>query len=445
MLTVDSKSDGAVLLVGSGMRPYREYLMQGAGRAHPLWLLDHAPASWQLPYLAGSTVVELLDADRLVPDLPRLVAAAEELARQHRIAGVFTYDEILVMATSHIADRLGVPGFRPDSADRCRNKHRSRMTLAAAGLRQPRFELVHTAAEAARAAETLGYPVVVKPRGMAASIGVGRANGRTELQAAFVVAERLSHSGPPAYEGGALVEELVVGPEISVDGAVSGGDYRPFCLARKQVGFHPYFEETGHVVDGADPLLGGGGAPRSGAGGGLQLDPELMAVLVAAHRALGLRDGMTHTELRLTEHGPVIIEVNARLGGDLIPRLGQLATGVDPGRIAADVATGRPPRTEPSKAGSAAIRFVYPPEDCRVVAATVPEPGAVPGLVEARAMASPGTRLRLPPRAHLGRYGYLICTADDPAECEARLDAAAKLADVHYEPLEPAQAHERPW
>ena len=427
---MDSKSDGAVLLVGSGMRPYREYLMKGAGQTYPLWLFDHAPATWQRPYLAGSSVVELLDADRLVPDLPGLVAAAEELARQRPVAGVFTYDETLVMATAHIADRLGLPGFRPDSADRCRNKHRSRMTLAAAGLRQPRAELVHTADEAARAAETLRYPVVVKPRGMAASIGVGRANSRTDLKAAFVVAERLSHSGPPAYEGGALVEELVVGPEISVDGAISGGDYQPFCLARKQVGFHPYFEETGHVVDSADPLLA---------------DRELRAVLVAAHRALGLRDGMTHTELRLTEHGPVIIEVNARLGGDLIPRLGQLATGVDPGRIAADVATGRPPRTEPSKAGSAAIRFVYPPEDCRVVDATVPEPGAVPGLVEARAMASPGTRLRLPPRAHLGRYGYLICTADDPAECEARLDAAAKLADVHYEPLEPAQAHERPW
>src|SRR5690606_2715939 len=135
---------------------------------------------------------------------------AEELARKERIVGVFTYDEPLVMATAHIAERLGLPGFRPDSADRCRNKHRTRMTLAAAGLRQPRAELVNSVTEAARAAESIGYPVVVKPRGMAASIGVGRANSRTELQAAFVVADRLSHSGPPAYTGGALVEELVV-------------------------------------------------------------------------------------------------------------------------------------------------------------------------------------------------------------------------------------------
>lgn len=428
---MDSKADGAVLLVGSGFSPvYREYLMQGAARAYPLWLMDSTPPSWQVPYLVGSTVVEPLDRDRQVPDQAALVAAAAELAQRQPIRGVFTWDETLVVATAHIAARLGLRGFDPDSADRCRNKHRSRQALTAAGLRQPRFELVHTADEAARAAEALGYPVVVKPRGMAASIGVGRASSRTELKAAFVVADRLSHSGPPAYEGGVLVEELVMGPEISVDGAVAGGDYLPFCVARKQVGFHPYFEETGHVVDAADPLLS---------------DPALLRVLAATHQALGLRDGITHTELRLTAEGPVVIEVNARLGGDLIPRLGQLATGVDPGWIAADVAVGTRPRIEPAQRGCAGIRFLYPPEDCTVVEPVLPVAGAVPGLVEAATIARPGARLRLPPRAHLGRYGYVICVADDGAECEARLEQAAKLADIRYEPLEPAQPHERPW
>lgn len=423
-------ADGVVLLIGSGWQPYREYLLKGASRGYPLWLIDSAPVSWQDRYVAGGTVVAPLDEQRMVPDVPALVAAAVDLARRRRVLGVFTYDELLVVATARIAHQLGLAGFTPEGAERCRNKHRTRTGLTAAGLAQPRFALVSSAAEATRAAESFGCPVIVKPRGMAASIGVTRADSPAESAAAFAVADRLSHSGPPAYEGGALVEEMVTGPEVSIDGAVSRGRYQAYCVARKQTGFAPHFEETGHIVDGRDPLLA---------------DPDLTRVLAQAHRALGLPDGTTHTEVRLTEYGPVIIEVNGRLGGDLIPYLAQIATGVDPGLIAADVAVGRDPRIEPTRTGSAGVRFLYPPEDCQVAAATVPEAGSSPGLVEARAMAAPGTRLRLPPRANLGRYGYVICTADRPAECHSRLDDAAKLAEIEYEPLGPASADERPW
>ncbi|HEX9994448.1 MAG TPA: SUMF1/EgtB/PvdO family nonheme iron enzyme [Acidimicrobiales bacterium] len=43
----------------------------------------------------------------------------------------------------------------------------------------------------------------------------------------------------------------------------------------------------------------------------------------------------------------------------------------------------------------------------------------MPGLVEATAMVEPGARLRLPARANLGRYAYLIAAGDDRAACSA--------------------------
>ncbi len=424
-------NDEVVLLVGSGWRPYREYLLRGLARRSPLWLLDGQPATWQAPYIVGSSVVGLLDAERAVPDQQGLIDAALAVAASRPVAGVLTYDELSVMATAHVAERLGVRGLTVEGASNCRDKSRTREALTAAGVPQPRFAVVHSFTEAAAAAARIGYPVVVKPRGMGASVGVVQAAHAAKLVAAFGVAERVRHSGPPAFEEGVLIEELIDGPEISVDGALHGGEYVPFCLARKQLGPPPCFEEIGHVVDAADPLL---------------TDPELLAVLATAHKALGLPDGVTHTELRLTRRGPVIIEVNARLGGDLIPYLGLLATGVDPGRVAAQVAVGDRPSVEQTVRGCAGIRFLYPPQDCRVVSVSVPSPGDVPGLVEARAIAEPGAVVRLPPNAHLGRYAYVLATAATPERCAAALDAAAALAQLEYQPLGADElVGKRPW
>lgn len=423
--------DGVVLLVGSGWRPYREYLLRGLARRAPLWLLDGEPATWQSPYIVGSSVVGMLDAERSVPDQQGLVDAALAVAATRPVLGVLTYDELSVMATAQIAERLGVRGLTVEGAESCRDKARTRAALTEAGLPQPRYAVVDSFEAAAEAASRIGYPVVVKPRGMGASVGVVRAEQAADLAAAFSVTERVRHSGPPAFEQGVLVEELIEGPEISVDGAVSDGQYTPFCLARKQLGPPPCFEEVGHVVDVADPLL---------------TDPDLLAVLSGAHKALELPDGVTHTEVRLTRYGPVIIEVNARLGGDLIPYLGMLATGVDPGRVAAQVAIGEQPSLEQTTRVCAAVRFLYPPEDCEVVSVSVPPLGAVPGIIVARAIAQPGAVVRLPPNAHLGRYAYMVAVAGTPDQCQAALDAAEALVELDYRPLAQAGSFDgRPW
>lgn len=410
-----------MLVVGSGGRLYREYLLAGAAQRHRLWLLNADPATWQGAYTTGSTVVELLDRDRLIPDEERLIDAAVRLAETQRVAGVFSYDETLVITTARISERLGLPGLTVDGADSCRNKHRTRATLTAAGLPQPGFAVATTLDDARAVADSIGYPVVLKPRGMGASIGVIQADDPASLDAAFAVAERASHGGSPSYEGGVLVEEFLVGPEISIDGAVFAGEHRSFVLAHKEKAMFPYFEEVGHVVSATDPLLE---------------DRELNDVLATAHRVLGLGYGVTHTEVVLTPRGPVIVEVNARLGGDLIPYLGKLTSGIDPAQVATDLALGLRPTLRPTSDGTAGIRFLYPPRDCRFTGVSLPEPGSVAGLVEARAMAEPGAKLGLPPRAHLDRYAYLVCTGDGPATCAARLDAAVVATRLESEELD---------
>lgn len=417
-----------LLLISSGRQAYREYLMRGLAERVPLWLIDNGSPVWQARYLAGSSVVPLANPSRFEPDEPGLAQAADEIAARRPVAGVCTYDEGYVIATAKIAHRLGLPGLSLDGAEGTRNKHRTRTALTAAGLPQPKFELARTLEEATAAAHRIGFPVVLKPRGMGASVGVVGVAGPDELAGAFAIAARAGHAGPSDFEEGLLVEEKVGGEEVSMDGAVVGGEYRPFFLCRKRFGPPPYFEEIGHIINASDPLL---------------RDRDLLRVLAEAHRVLGVEWGMTHTEVKLNERGPTIIEVNGRLAGDLVPSMLDLANGLDAGHVAADVARGIPPDLRYRHRQVAGIRFLYPPEDSTIVDVSLPEPGSVPGLARAEQLAAPGTTLYLPPRAHLGRYGYLVTTAPDEATCDARLDQAAALAGVKYEPLEDVQGPKR--
>ncbi|MFE0601423.1 ATP-grasp domain-containing protein [Streptomyces sp. NPDC058892] len=407
--------DGVVILVGSGQRAYREYLLAGAARRRPIWILDAAEPTWQRDHVLGSTTVELLDPQRLVPDTEGLIKAAEAVAAEHRVVGVFSYDETLVVTTALIAERLGLPGLTFRGADNCRNKHNTRQLLTAAGLPQPHFAYVTGADEALATADAFGYPVVLKPRGMGASIGVIKVDGPEGVRAAFEVADAASRGGNSDYEGGALVEECVMGPEISIDGTVFDGAWSPLFLARKEVGLAPYFEETGHTVSATDPLLA---------------DQELLRVLRAAHRELGIGYGITHTEVKLTTRGPVIIEVNARLGGDLIPYLGSLATGVEPGELAAEIASGTLPEREPTLSRTVGIRFLYPPRNGTVRSIDAPAVTDVPGLLEVNVMVPAGTELLLPPDGYLSRYANLICAGDDFLSCEESLAKAEALTTI---------------
>ncbi|MBD0743149.1 ATP-grasp domain-containing protein [Streptomyces sp. CBMA152] len=415
---MSAANEAVILVVGSGGQAYREYLLAGAHRQLPVWLLDSAEPTWQRPFIRGCTVVELLDRTRLIPDQEALLKAALTLADQRQIAGVWTYDETLVVAAAHIAEALGLPGLSVEGAQNCRNKELTRRLLTAAGLPQPRFRYARSAEEVRAAAADIGFPVVLKPRGMGASIGVIRADDTAALDHAYEVAEQASHGGNPAYEGGVLVEEMLVGPEISVDGAIVAGVYTPFVLARKQVGLEPYFEETGHVVDAGDPLLS---------------DPWLLDVLTRAHHVLGVQDGITHTEVKLTSAGPAIVEVNGRLGGGLIPYLGKLATGIDPALVAVQVATGQEPSVNATSSDCVGIRFGYPPQDGRVQDVKVPRSG--PGLIEAAPLTKVGDTLLLPPRGVVARFGYAICRGDGQEACEAALDAAQASFALTLEPI----------
>ncbi|MCA1563492.1 MAG: ATP-grasp domain-containing protein, partial [Acidobacteria bacterium] len=149
------------------------------------------------------------------------------------------------------------------------------------------------------------FPAVVKPAGRFYSSGVRQVADQTELTTA------LATYGPDEI---VLVESRVVGREFSVEALVQNGEVLWSAVTGKETNEHegPYFTETSHTC----PAL---------------IDPQQDAALRSANaevlRRVGFRDGISHAEYRLTENGVVLMEVAARLPGDAITFLWELATG----------------------------------------------------------------------------------------------------------------------
>ncbi|MEV1156022.1 ATP-grasp domain-containing protein [Micromonospora chokoriensis] len=410
-----------LLLISSLSRTSREPFLQSVARHYRVWAFvggEGRPAevTWEEPYLAGHTTVDTLDAAACEAAARELILAGET------VAGVLSYDETRVETTAELATALGLPTSPPEAVARCRDKAATRAALAAAAVPQPRSLETGSLAEAARVAARWGYPVVVKPRNQACGFAVTLVSDAAGLPDAYAAASAMGWPETPAHpERPVLVEEFVAGPEISVDSAVFDDRVEPMVVARKRTGFPPSFEETGHLVSADDPL---------------RTDPQLRELLERTHAALGFTTGVTHTEIKLSDTGFQVIEVNARLGGGLIPYLGQLATGADVGLAAAAIACGATPELTGTAAdGVAEIRFFYPERDMTVRTVRVDADLLPPGTVRADVLADDGQRMLLPPAgaAWQSRLAQIVVAAHTAEECAAALAVGQKAITIEEE------------
>ncbi|MBY8848166.1 ATP-grasp domain-containing protein [Saccharothrix longispora] len=341
------------------------------------------------PYLRADAintrVVDTADAD----------AVAEACREPARLAGVTSSSEFFIARAAATAAAFGLPAPDPQAVERCRDKRRQRAALADAGVPVPAFAAVDTAADAVEAAARIGLPVVLKPAAGSGSAGVRLCSDLADVRA---WAGQLG--------GDILVERYVPGPEFSVESF----DEAVVCVVGKHLGAPPHFVETGHDVPARCST---------------RRHAELGRTALAALDALGLGWGAAHTELRMTPDGPVVIEVNPRLAGGMIPAAVQAASGVDLVDMAVARAAGQPvPRPLPD-GGHAAVRFAVTGSGGRVRATLgLDRARALPGVHAAGFTVEPGQELAIT-HSFRDRVGYAVATGPDGDTAAERARSAA--------------------
>jgi biotin carboxylase len=402
-----------ILLVNQGDRASKRFIPRRlAAAGHRLDLLHWSPAAWDREHFGRVMAVRFAD-------WAGLAAAAGRAHDADPFDGVLCYDEATVPIANDLARLLGRPAVSTHWGDAFRYKDRMRVAWEAAGLRVPRYRVLHRKTDL-RPLATWQFPVVLKPAAMMGSRGVVRVDSFADLAHCWHLpfdADEDMRIGDELWSMAelfdipqtALAEEYIAGPEFSAEGVVVDGAYHLIGVTAKTSGGAPYFDEIGHVFPAASL------APPA--------ERQLRSVLETAHRALGLCNGVTHTEFRVDDEGVCLMELNARIPGGHITELVELVTGIDLVAVAARVACGTlspgdlaSPPAAARPACAAAVHLTAPPHclGARFGAATVPEPHPA-RLLATYLHVQAGDLIPVPRLTGETRLGSVILTADDPA------------------------------
>jgi len=241
------------------------------------------------------------------------------LCREEHIDGICTIgSDVAAPTVAYVAQEMGLPGNSYEAAVRAHDKDLMREALVAAGVECPK------AGEGLQVTgDGLRLPVIVKPTDRSGSLGVQKVERAEDLAPAIEKAKALSLSGH------VIVEEYIEGREISVEMISQNGVHHALQITDKTTTGAPHFVELAHHQPSTLPA---------------EMQQRIFVITRRALDALGITDGASHSEYKITDEGRVVVmEIGARMGGDFIgSHLVQLSTGYDFLRGVIEVALGEP-------------------------------------------------------------------------------------------------------
>ena len=284
-----------LLVAPSGSYRISAYTRAAAQLGMPILVVSNSAHSLVSDVANGITV----DFSQPQQALDDILASVGSLP----VACVLATDDSCVGLCSDLASALGLPQNSAAAARLTQRKDLAREALRAAGCRTPDFQVIQIANADSSDLE-VDFPVVVKPLSLAASRGVIRADNRQQyLDAVKRIDAILDVSGVTGEaREQLLVESYIDGSEYAIEGFMVDGEFRLLTIFDKPEPLTgPYFEETYYLTPSR-----------------LKTDQRnsLLSEVARCCQAYGLAQGPVHAEARITDQGPVLLELAARtIGG----------------------------------------------------------------------------------------------------------------------------------
>lgn len=350
--------------------------------------------------------------------IEKTVAAVKAYNEKNKIDGVVTFVEHSVPTAAAVAEALGLPYISVKTAELARNKYEMRQVFFQHGIPCPQFALAKNLPEALQIGQRFKYPVVLKPLIGGGSMYIRRVNSPEEMSKYFDLIQQgawagfdydpLYESAYQKYQGAILIESYLDGGEVSVESIVVDGETNILAIHDKPLPMvGPYFEEVYFTTP-------------------TRLDKKLQAELKKwtkkSNEALGIHIGATHTEFRLTTHGPVILETAARMGGGPVYRSILTSTGIDMVHAIMDLSLKKIPKLAVENPIPTGFRLIFAENEGVIQKIDgIPTLENDPHVIEIEMYKKIGDSVLLPPRIFQA-HGHMIVKHHSLEELDKKVD-----------------------
>ncbi|MBO5939087.1 MAG: ATP-grasp domain-containing protein [Clostridia bacterium] len=394
----DTKYDKRLLIIGASILQLPAISL-AKELGYYVGVIDYNPSAIGVPYADEFFCVSTIDIDGVV-----------KTAEEFKPDGIMTLATDMPMRSIAAAcEKLGLCGISFDTAIKSTDKGEMIRTFEVNGVEHPWYYILSNPNEFEDVIANITFPCISKPTDNSGSRGVILIHNDDELR------DAVSYSSSNGRCGGVIVEEYMVGPEVSVEIISVDGQPHVLQVTDKLTTGAPHFVEMGHSQPSRLP----------------ESDViKIKDLACRAVKAVGIENGPAHVEIILTDNGPKMVELGARMGGDCITtHLVPLSTGVNMIESTIRIACGEIPDIKTKTNKGSAIRYFNPrPGEIKEIRG-VEAASEIKGVCEISFVKNVGDNV-----GSIGsstdRAGFVIAQANTAEEAVRICEQACKMIEI---------------
>lgn len=219
----------------------------------------------------------------------------QSLEKEAPLSGIICLNDKCIEVASQVAEHFRLPFLNQKAAFLFRNKEKTSRFCNKIKIPTPKTQKIQTEKQGYTFGKNYGYPFILKPNQGTGSQGVFFINSSSEFKKFWLESKKSRQTF--------IAQEFKKGPLFSTEFVVHEGHVHFLGITDRTLGPLPYFVELSFTF----PI-----------NMELKIEKKIKTHLKKIVKALKIETGIFHIEWILTKQGPVLIEVNPRLGGVMV-------------------------------------------------------------------------------------------------------------------------------